>query len=186
VQRNRATVGGAVVTAANNDPLVAALLACDAEVVLVAHDGERALPLVDFLRQRSGVLAAPAIITELRVPATAVDAAYACETVARTPSDAPIVLAAAGIAHHEGRCTRARLVIGGVAETPVRVGEAEALLEGAAIDDEAFAQVAERTAATINPVGDFRGSAEYRRAMVKVLARRALLAASRDAVRGAN
>jgi carbon-monoxide dehydrogenase medium subunit len=186
VQRNRATVGGAVVTAAGNDPLVAALLACDTEVVLAEQHGERTLPLADFLRQRAVLLAAPAIVTELRVPAVVNDAGYACETVARTPSDAPVVLAVASVTQKDRRCARARLIIGGVAETPVRIGEAEALLEGATLTHEAVTAAAEQAAASINPVGDYRGSAEYRRAMVKVLARRALLAAYGDAARGAS
>jgi CO/xanthine dehydrogenase FAD-binding subunit len=186
VQRNRATVGGAVATAAADDPLVAALLACDAEVVLAERGGERMLPIADFLPRRAAILAAPAIITGLRVPAAALAVAHGFETVARTPADAPIVLAVAGLTVEQGRSTRGRLVIGGAAAAPMRIVEAEALLEGTPLSEEAMAAAAERAAAAVEPAGDFRGSAEYRRAMVKVLAQRALASAARGARRGAN
>ena len=59
VQRNRATVGGAVAVAAPTDPLLAAFLVCDATVVLYTGDGYRELLLADFLPRRAHVLATP-------------------------------------------------------------------------------------------------------------------------------
>ena len=57
IQRNRATAGGAVAVAAANDPLLAALLACDAAVVLYGMGGFREEALVDFLPRRAEALA---------------------------------------------------------------------------------------------------------------------------------
>lgn len=173
VQRNRATVGGAAVVAADNDPLPAALLVCDAEILLAGRDGSRAVPYARFIDQRAALLAAPAIVTGLRI-ATDRATTYALETVARTPSDAPIVLAAAALTVHAGRCTRARLALGGVAPAPLRMPSVEAALEGRAPTAAAIADAAAQVAAQIAPAGDFRGSGEYRREMAVVLARRAL------------
>lgn len=178
IQRNRATAGGAVAVAAANDPLVAALLACDAVVVLYGAGGFREEPLSDFLPRRAEALGAPALITGLRIaslaPALGAHSGAALAAVARTPADAPIVLAAAGLTAENGRCVSARLVAGGAGPTPLRLPEVEQLLTGQALDDGIISAAAARAAQLVQPVGDFRGSAEYRRAMVAVLSERAL------------
>jgi aerobic carbon-monoxide dehydrogenase medium subunit len=179
VQRNRATVGGAVAVAAGNDPLVAALLAADAVVALYSKEGRRDLPLVEFLAERKVLLAAPALITALNVPLPAQDhlTGAALAIVARTPADAPIVLAAAALTIADGRCAAARLVLGGVAPAPLRLPAAEKLLQGQVLQRELIAAAAKEAAAQVHPAGDFRGGAEYRQAMTRVLSERALLEA---------
>ncbi len=184
VQRNRATVGGAAVVAADNDPLPAALLACDAEVILATQAGEQVMSYAEFLDRRAALLAAPAIVTGLRVPVTDAATGYALETVARTPSDAPIVLAVAALTFgalsaHDGRCTAARLALGGVAPNPLRVPAVEAALTGQSLTPDLIADAAAQLAPLVHPAGDFRGSGEYRREMAVVLARRALTQARR-------
>jgi carbon-monoxide dehydrogenase medium subunit len=120
VQRNRATVGGALAVAAPDDPLVAVLLVCDARLVLYTPDGYREVPLADFLPRRIELLGSPALIIEVEVsvPPEALGAALAI--VARTPADTPIVLAAATLEAEGSRCVRARLALGGVAPAAVR------------------------------------------------------------------
>ncbi len=174
VQRNRATVGGAVATAAGDDPLIAALLVCDAMVVLYDRTGFHELPLVDYLADRAELLAAPALITELVAPAPAAGTGAALATVARTPADAPIVLAAAALTTARGACVAARLALGGVAERPVRLPAVEAWLVNRDLTEETLLAAGAMAADLVNPTGDFRGSAEYRRAMAGVLAARAL------------
>jgi carbon-monoxide dehydrogenase medium subunit len=174
VQRNRATVGGAVAVAATEDPLAAALLVSDAVVVLYAQDGYREVALADFLPRRATLLAAPALIVEVMAPVPAAEARAALATVARTPADSPIVLAAAALEVREGRCASARLALGGVAPTAVRLAEVEAMLAGQPLSAERIRSAAARAGDGIDPAGDFRGSAEYRRAMACVLSERAL------------
>jgi CO/xanthine dehydrogenase FAD-binding subunit len=159
VQRNRATAGGAVVVAANNDALVAALLVSGALLTLHSAGGYRQMTLAEFLPGRAVLLAEPVLITEIVVPFR--EGHFALETVARTPSDVPIVLAAA---HVSG--ATAHLALGGVADEPFFVVLDESVEDASAI--------AERIAAELDPRGDFRGSAEYRRAMARVLAERVL------------
>jgi carbon-monoxide dehydrogenase medium subunit len=178
IQRNRATVGGAVAVAAANDPLVAALLACDAIVVLYGAAGFREEPLSDFLPRRAQVLGAPALITGLRIPsraaASGAHSGAALAAVARTPADAPIVLAAARLTAENGRCVSARLVAGGAGPAPLRLPEVEGLLTGQTLDDGSISAAAARAAELVQPTGDFRGSAEYRQAMIPILSARAL------------
>lgn len=183
VQRNRATLGGALATAAPNDPLVVALLACDARILLCARAGYRTLPLVEFIPDRRQLLAEPALITDVVVPLPPGRlTGYALAHVARTPADAPIVVAAAMISVAYGACKHARLALGGIAGEPIRLPEVEALLADQLLTPELIAVAATRAAALVQPAGDFRGSTEYRRAMAGVLTERALQQAWQGAI----
>jgi carbon-monoxide dehydrogenase medium subunit len=174
VQRNRATVGGALVAAAANDPLVAALLVCDALVELYGPRGAAVIPIAEFHRRRAALLAEPAVVTHLIIPCPShpIGARLAC--VARTPADAAIVLAVALLELDGGRCLRARLALGGVADAALRLEEVESMLAGQIMTPELIAAAAARVTELVRPAGDFRGSAEYRKAMAAVLAERAL------------
>ncbi|MCX7708109.1 MAG: FAD binding domain-containing protein [Anaerolineae bacterium] len=175
VQRNRATLGGALAVAAADDPLVVALLACDARVLLCGRDGYQTLPLVEFLPVRKELLARPALITDVVVPMPPGRlTGYGLADVARTPSDRPIVVAAAMLSFSYGVCRQARLALGGVAPHPIRIPEAEALLTDQPLTVELIAAAAQRAAELVQPADDFRGSAEYRQAMAGVLSERAL------------
>lgn len=175
IQRNRATLGGALATAAANDPVVVALLACDARVLLCSRAGYQTIPLAAFIPVRRSFLAEPALITDVVVPLPPGRlTGYALADVARTPADAPIVVAAAMVSVAYGACKHARLALGGAAGEPLRVPEAEALLTDEALTPELIAAAAARAAELVQPTGDFRGSAEYRKAMAGVLAERVL------------
>ena len=98
------------------------------------------------------------------------------------PADAPIVVAGAMICVAYGRCTHVRLALGGVASHPVCLPEVEALLVDQLLTPEVIAAAAARAAELVHPTGDFRGSAEYRKAMAGVLAERALQQAWQGAI----
>lgn len=174
VQRNRATVGGALAVAAVNDLLVAALLACDARVILFGRAGEHERSLRAFLPRRAELLAAPALITEVRVGRPAGLAGAALARVARTPADAAIVGAAALIERDGAVCRAARLALAGVADLPLDLTDAVADLAGRPATAAAIAEAVGRATAGLRPPTDFRGSSAYRRAMAEVLAGRAL------------
>ena len=72
-------------------------------------------------------------------------------------------------------CIQARVALAAVAPTPVRATNAEAVLEGQEVTDDLIQQAAERAAETCSPITDVRGTAEYRKELVKVLTRRTLL-----------
>ena len=71
-------------------------------------------------------------------------------------------------------CQEARIALGAVASTPIRVPQAEALLSGKNLNNENIEKVAEKVAEAASPISDIRSSAEYRRELLKVLTRRAL------------
>ena len=74
----------------------------------------------------------------------------------------------------EGKCQEARIALGSVAPTPFRAHEAEAALIGQPLTEDSFQRAAVEAARESSPIDDIRGSAEYRRQMVKVLVARAL------------
>lgn len=169
ILRHQATVGGTLLT----EPagiLATALVALDARVTIVGAE-THTLTLAEFLPARV-TLVHGALLTEITVPMTNPRAVI--ETVARTPSDKPIVcaIAAAHIEHAVAR--EVRVALGGVSETALRAYAAEQMLEGQPLDSARIEEAARLAARALLPQGDFRGSAEYRREMAHVLTRRAL------------
>ncbi len=71
-------------------------------------------------------------------------------------------------------CTQARIALASVAPTPVRATAAEAVLEGQEVTDGLIRQAAERAVEACSPISGVRGTAEYRKELVKVLTRRTL------------
>ncbi len=146
--RHAATIGGTIARGESTSELLAALLIHEAQVDVAGSDGMQRLPLADLLRALPAVLAGGLIIA---VRIGLAGGACAMARVACTPTDAPIVAAAARRAP-DGRTL---LALCGVAATPV-------LVDPASVDD------------TIDPPGDFRGSPAYRREMAHVLTNRVL------------
>ena len=184
--RNRATIGGAIVTADAASPLVTALLACDAEVVIAGakdktkqaddpRDFWKVLPLAGFLAYRRQILDEGTLITEVRMPLPSPDTRSHYARVARTPRDYPIVCAVAAFAMKDGIAGHVRIAVGGVAATPIRLSRLEFGLEKKRLADWLDGEM-EAQMALLDPPGDWLGSAEYRKEMARVLVRRAILA----------
>jgi CO/xanthine dehydrogenase FAD-binding subunit len=171
--RNATTIGGAVASADSDDPLLIALMALDAKLTVFAPES-RQIPIVGFLAYRERLLTDGALITELRLPLLIGPLGAAYIAVGRTPRDRPIVCAVARMELAAGIASNVRLALGGVGPTPVRAATAEQLLERKSLSQEGIAAAADKAVDGLEPTGDFRGSAEYRLEMARVLARRAL------------
>ncbi len=74
----------------------------------------------------------------------------------------------------DGICSAARIALGAVAPTPVRATQTEKLLTGKKIDDNLVKKAAQTASDEASPIDDIRGSAEYRREMLKVFTRDAI------------
>src|SRR5581483_5324078 len=158
--RNRATLGGNLVTASPAGDGLAALAAYDAEIVLASARGTRSLPWRAFLTGPKRTALAP---DELLIAAEW-----------RPARGRGVFLQLDEDAH------TARLALGSVGPTVLRAPAAEALaatLDWDAPDDRALEELGRLAALAARPIDDLRGSAAYRRRAVEVLTRRAFAAA---------
>lgn len=166
--RQMATIGGTIAAAQPESELVTALLVLEARLRL-AGGGELSLAEWTPEEQR--------LITHVLVPEATSGTGSA--RVARTPADRPIVLVWALVERMGDGVSTLRLAASGVGDRPVRLFEVEETLSGKTAD-EVLEQVASVVEWSIEPRSDFRGSAEYRRSMTALLARRALEEALRQ------
>ena len=168
--RNLATVGGALLSREGPPEILLALLVLDAAVVVRGAE-TRELPITNYSLNPGDMIA------EVKFAQPAQGAGTALERIGRTPRDESIVSAAAVIEVIDGVCRKARLAVAGATPRPQRMTSAERLLEDQPLTPEQLQKAAQAVMAEAHPVADYRGSAEYRRAMVGVLSRRALEAA---------
>jgi len=180
--RNAATIGGNLAEAdyASDPPGV--LLALDARVRARRGSTTREIPVAELVTDFYETSLAPdELITDVLVPLPAADArGVYLKFITRSAEDRPC-LGATALVHLEadGRITEARAAIGGVAGKPIRFPDIEAAGRGQQPSDELFDEIGRGYAARVDPVGDVRGSAEYRKDMTAVFVRRALQAAAR-------
>jgi len=162
--RNRATVGGNLVTASPSADTAPALLAADAGVRLASARGCRELPLTGFfVGYRATALRPDEILTHVLVPLTGRPVPGRFEKVGLRNADAISVVCAACEIELDGlTCRSARIGLGAVAPVPVRATAVEAALRGREVDDEVAAECARLVCEHISPIDDVRASARYR------------------------
>jgi carbon-monoxide dehydrogenase medium subunit len=171
--RTRGTFGGSIAHADPSAewPMLALLL--DAEVVAVGPEGERTIPAAELFQGFMMTSLDPdELLTEVRFPAPAPHAAIS--EFARRHGDFAIVAAAVALDMDDGVCRSARVVLGGVADAPVRVAEAEEALAGATLGDDTLTAAGRAAADAIDPPSDLHGSGDYRRELASVLVKRAV------------
>ena len=126
---------------------------------------------------RAGSNSTTASIPEIRLPALPDRTGWAFEEFARRSGDFGIAGVGVTISLDGGTVAEARIALLGVGQTPLRASAAEGLLRGKDRDDDLVAAVAEAVREASEPEDDLHGSADYRRHLVGVLARRAIAAA---------
>jgi len=175
--RNVATIGGCIAAACPFFDIPTSLLALDAQVVARGAAGERRMPLSDlFAGMFANSLAKGEIVTAVSLPVPQGRCASGFVKLASNANDLAIVNAAARLTvDGKGICTDARVALGGgVAESTVRSPTAERILTGVRIDAAVLQKAGEAAAGDIDPLSDHRASASYRKAMAKVMTRRAV------------
>ncbi|MBI2880214.1 MAG: xanthine dehydrogenase family protein subunit M [Candidatus Tectomicrobia bacterium] len=175
--RNRATVGGNLAHGDYRLDPPAPLIALGARLRLRGPEGEREVPLADFFQGFYTVDKRPGeILTEVRVPPPPPGArGMYLKFVGHAAADWPI-LGVAGLlrASRSGEVEDLRVVLSCVAATPVRVSGVDELAVGRPLTPERIEAVAERAAAEADPIEDARGSAWYKREIIRVQVRRVL------------
>jgi carbon-monoxide dehydrogenase medium subunit len=177
VVRNWATVGGNIAHAdpANDHP--ATMLALGASVVARGPAGERVIPIDEFFTDApfETSLATNEVLTEIRIPAPAERSGGAYFKLERKVGDYAIAGAAAYVVlDASGNVSYAGIGLTNLGQTPIKARAAEQSLLGKPLDDAQIHAAADLAAAATHPTSDTRGPAEYKRAMARTLAVRAL------------
>jgi aerobic carbon-monoxide dehydrogenase medium subunit len=177
--RNVSTVWGAIQAHIGSPEILLALLAIDAQVVLLgAGEQERTISLPEFFSIGSDSLHKNEIVLEVIIPHFAASG-WAMERVARTPHDEAIVAAVVAIRVDAGKASCVHIAVGGANPVPLRLSLVESILTGKVFNEQTLQTATDAAMRQAEPVADFRGSAEYRRAMAGLVLRRALEAAWR-------
>ena len=172
--RNSGTMGGNV---ANGSPIgdsMPLLIALRAQVVLASVRGERTLALEElYTGYRQNVMAKDELLVRILVPRPAPDGLLRAYKVSkRFDDDISAVCLAIHLDIADGVVRRASIGAGGVAATPARARQAEALLTGQPWTEALARRAGEALQAEFTPISDMRASGTYRRALLSNLMRR--------------
>lgn len=182
--RNRGTVGGSVAHADPASDLPSVLVALDAEFVAKGPNGERAIKAADFFEDlMTTSLREDELLTEIRFQVPQGKAGSAYEKLANKASHYSVVGAAAIIiVGGDGNVQDCRVAFSGVSSKPIRATGVENALKGKQPTAENIAEAASHAAEGIDyALSDIHASDEYRLAMTKVYAKRALTKAAERA-----
>jgi carbon-monoxide dehydrogenase medium subunit len=167
--RNVATVGGAL---AHGDPhmdLPPVLLALGASVTAVSSESERRLTVEDLLTgYYETALAKNELIAEVHIPAQGTRRAAYLKFTAGSSEDWPAVGVAVSLDAEDGTVRSASVVASAATTRAVRLKGAEQALKGMRIDDKVLARAGEAGAAEAEVISDVRGSAPYKRELIRV------------------
>lgn len=180
--RNWGTLVGSIAEADPTGDWAPVLLALDTQVQCQGTAGERAVPLADFIRDAfTTALQDGEIISEVRVASPRGKSGGAYIAFKRCAPVYASASVAAQVTMEEGVCRDARIYVGAIGLTPVHAANAEQALRGKAIDKKTAAAAGEAAMSDIDPQSDQRGSAEYKRALVRGLTAEAIQVAARRA-----
>lgn len=180
--RANGTLGGNVMNASPAMDTGAPLLCHGAVAVLVGPGGERRVALSDLWTGPGRTSAGSdelLVAVELEPVAARSGSSYVRLQYRRQMEIAVVGVGATVVLDDAGTISSARVAISALSPVIERVADAEAALVGS--DGSAVEAAATAVAAASRPISDVRGSADYRRAMAKVIARRAILTALRRA-----
>ena len=174
--RNRGTLGGNLSNGSPAADSAPALLVLDAQLELASASGTRMVPVETFFAgPGKSVLEHGEILKRVRIPQpTPGTQSVYLKFGPRKAMDIAVVSIAVSLRwDSKGCCSDARIALGAVAPTPLRVKKAEAALIGK-LDEEQIQAAVALAAAETSPVDDIRGGRVYRAHLVKVLAARAI------------
>lgn len=165
--QNRGTLGGNIVNASPAADSLPALLAYDAELILVSVRGERRMLYADFhLGYKKTQLAPDELILAVCLPRRFSGYAHHARKVGARNAQtiSKVCIAALGRAR-SSTIENVRIAMGSVAPIPLRLRETEALLIGKRIDESLIALARKSAAAEVRPIDDIRSTAKYRAAV---------------------
>ena len=176
--RNAATVGGSVCYGEPQTDVPPALIALGGTATAHGPGGSRRIELERFYAGPYETVLGPGeLVSEVALPPQLANSGGCHVKFTIGPSEnKPVVnvSVALSVDAATGKCGGARIVMGAVGPTPLLAADASALLEGALPNDAAIAEAARLASEQAEPVDDLRGSAWYKRRIVRVLVERAV------------
>jgi xanthine dehydrogenase iron-sulfur cluster and FAD-binding subunit A len=174
--RNRGTIAGNLITASPANDTITPLMALGASVTLQSTNGTRRIPLRDFYTGvRKTVMKPDEMMVDISFPAMTDSQRGTFIKLALRRAQAISVIDVAFVLDFEADSVKsASITLGAVAPTIIHAKEAEAYLAGKQLTDDVLAEAARLTMNASKPIDDIRGSAAYRREMVRVCTLRGL------------
>ncbi|NKB39333.1 MAG: xanthine dehydrogenase family protein subunit M [Gammaproteobacteria bacterium] len=180
--RNMGTIGGSISHADPAADFPTALIAANASIEVSGMDGQRLIPADEFfLGYYETAVAENEFVTAILVPKGPENAVGEHVKVTRVDGDFATVSVSLVLAFNENQCSYARIAVGAVAATPLHLDEADAVLTDSALTDEDIDNAAALLVKASDPIDDVRGSANYRRALIPRLLKRAVSLLKTDA-----
>ncbi len=182
--RTRATMGGNLCNASPAADTAPAALVLGANLIVYGRQGERCLPLDEFfIGPGKTALKRGEFLLRIEIPPLPKGAVGHYLKLGRNAAGDLAIVGVAALGYPDKRSAsgyRFRLALASVAPTPLRVPAAEALLSASPLTPEVIEVAAATAMETAKPIDDVRSSAAYRKAMVKVLTRRAIEAVLKE------
>ncbi|MBI1795229.1 MAG: xanthine dehydrogenase family protein subunit M [Chloroflexi bacterium] len=175
--RNQATIGGNLSAADYAADPPSMLAALNARVQVQGPEKKREISLGKFfLGFYTTALESNEILTEVVIPnlSSSARAAYHKYTSISAEGRPCVAVGAVADFDADGKCLDLRIAVGAAVETPQRLNSAEAMARGQILTDELVAAIAEEYSLRLDPLTDVRGSAWYRKEMIRVFVKRAL------------
>jgi aerobic carbon-monoxide dehydrogenase medium subunit len=173
--RNRGTIGGSLAEADPSGDWATVLMTLSTEIRCLRPEGERMIPISEFIKDAyTTALSRDEVLREifLKLPPKGSGGAYLA--FKRCAPVYPTASAAVQLTIEGDACREARIALGCVGLTPVRVKEAEAALQNQEISEQTISLATEAARNSADPQSDMRGSADYKRSLVAALVKRAI------------
>jgi len=174
--RTLATIGGNLVSAVPSADMAPPLMVLSAQVHITGAAGERTCPVDALFAGPSACTLGPAeIVTRITIPAPKGTGVY-LKLMRRRALDLALVGVAAHVSLGSKKvCDDVKIALGAVAPTPIRAAAAEGELRSKVLSERSAVEAGKAAAAECSPITDIRATQGYRRSLVEVLTRRALL-----------
>jgi CO/xanthine dehydrogenase FAD-binding subunit len=176
--RNRGTIGGSLSHAdpAAELPMMSMLL--DARLGIASANGRRIVAPADFfLGALTTDLGDDDLLTDIEFPKLPPNTGWGFEEIARRAGDFALACVATTVTTVDGAISEVRIAMMGVGQTAMRASEAEALLTGRDLTDQSLDEAVAAIRSAVEPNTDLHASSDYRRHLVGIIARRALVSA---------
>jgi aerobic carbon-monoxide dehydrogenase medium subunit len=180
--RNRGTIGGSLAEADPSGDWAVVLITLETEVRCLGKKAERTVRLSDFIKDAyTTALAHDELVSEVSVKKPSKDSGGAYIAFKRSAPVYPTASAAVQLTMDGDVCKDAALALGCVGLTAIKARDAEGALRGQRVTEKTVAAAVEAARAAADPQSDMRGSADYKRALVGALMKRAIEVAVRRA-----